>query len=96
MTGTETVSTPVSGDLVDLSSGIDALHLSGQGDLSGDFLARLDELREVADDWEGAVPCGIGPLVFALRRHPWGKYRCCLEHPTGRVGFTSSDRLLPI
>jgi hypothetical protein len=87
---------PESTELVELSSGIDALYLSGRGELSSDFLTRLDELREVADDWGAAVHCDVGPLIFALRPHGWGKYRYCLEHPTGRVGFTSSDRLPPI
>ena len=39
------------------------------------------------------VPFELGPLTLGLAPHGWGKYRYCLDHETGRIGFTSSRRL---
>ena len=41
----------------------------------------------------GARPLRAGPLTLGLAPHGWGKYRYCLDHETGRIGFTSSRRL---
>ena len=38
-------------------------------------------------------PFELGPLTLGLAPHGWGKYRYCLDHETGRIGFTSSRRL---
>ncbi len=39
------------------------------------------------------VPFELGPVTLGLAPHGWGKYRYCLDHETGRIGFTSSRRL---
>jgi len=78
---------------VELASGVDALYLSGPGYLSMGFLARLEEHRLWADRVSMAVPFELGPLTFGLAPHGWGKYRYCLDHESGRIGFTSSRRL---
>jgi hypothetical protein len=83
-----------SGDgLCELASGVDALYLSGHGYLSKGFLAQLEEERMFADRVSVPVPFELGPLTFGLAPHGWGKYRYCLDHETGRIGFTSSRRL---
>ena len=79
--------------LRELASGVDALYLSGHGYLSKGFLAKLEEERIFADRVSVPVPFELGPLTFGLAPHGWGKYRYCLDHETGRVGFTSSRRL---
>ena len=79
--------------LRELASGVDALYFSGHGYLSKGFLARLDEERMFADRVSVPVPFELGPLTFGLAPHGWGKYRYCLDHETGRIGFTSSRRL---
>lgn len=79
--------------MVELASGVDALYLSGRGELDVGFLTKLDEAKQRAVDKGGAVPCEVGPLVCAMRPHGWGRYRYCIEHPTGRLGFTDSRRL---
>ncbi|HEY6428716.1 MAG TPA: hypothetical protein VIX84_15955 [Acidimicrobiales bacterium] len=77
----------------ELASGVDALYLSGHGRLSKGFLARLEEERIFADGASRPVPFELGELVLGLAPHGWGKYRFCLEHETGRIGFTASRRL---
>jgi hypothetical protein len=80
-------------DPTELASGVDALYLSGHGRLSKGFLARLEEERIFADRASTPVPFDLGDLVFGLAPHGWGKYRFCLDHETGRIGFTASRRL---
>ena len=77
----------------ELASGVDALYLSGNGYLSKGFLARLEEERLFADRASRAVPFELDGVVLGLAPHGWGKYRFCLDHETGRVGFTASRRL---
>ncbi len=78
---------------VELASGVDALYLSGHGRLSKGFLARLEEERIFADRLSRPVPLELGKLTFGLAPHGWGKYRFCLDHESGRIGFTASRRL---
>jgi hypothetical protein len=80
-------------ELCELASGVDALYLSGHGYLSKGFLARLEDERIFADRVSMRVPFELGPLTFSLAPHGWGKYRYCLDHESGRLGFTSSRRL---
>jgi hypothetical protein len=84
-----------SGDngVCELASGVDALYLSGHGYLSKGLLARLEEERIFADRVSVPVPFDLGPLTFGLAPHGWGKYRYCLDHETGRIGFTASRRM---
>ena len=79
--------------LRELASGVDALYLSGHGYLSKGFLARLEDERIFADRVSVPVPFELGPLTLGLAPHGWGKYRYCLDHETGRIGFTASRRL---
>ena len=79
--------------LHEVASGVDALYLSGHGYVSKGFLARLEEERSFADRVSVPVPFELGPLTLGLAPHGWGKYRYCLDHETGRIGFTSSRRL---
>jgi hypothetical protein len=80
-------------DVVELVSGVDALYLSGHAYLPKAFLARLEDTRHFADQVSMPVPFELGPLTFGLAPHGWGKYRFCLDHECGRIGFTSSTRL---
>ena len=79
--------------MCELASGVDALYLSGHGYLSKGLLAKLEEERMFADRVSVPVPFELGPLTLGLAPHGWGKYRYCLDHETGRIGFTSSRRL---
>jgi len=79
--------------VLELASGIDALYLSGRGEVLAGTLVRLEERRAMAEEFDLAAPFEIGPLTFSLAPHGWGKYRYCLDHPIGRVGATSSTFL---
>ena len=69
--------------VLELASGIDALYLSGRGELLSDTLELLEERRGCAEEFGLAAPVEIGPLEFSLAPHGWGKYRYCLDHPIG-------------
>ena len=77
----------------ELASGVDALYLSGHGYPPKAFLARLEDSRQFADQVSLPVPFELGPLTFGLAPHGWGKYRFCLDHESGRIGFTPSTKL---
>jgi hypothetical protein len=85
--------TPNGLGVVELASGVDALYLSGHGYLPKALLGSLEEHRLWADQISMSVPFDLGPFVFGLAPHGWGKYRYCLDHECGRIGFTSSSRL---
>jgi hypothetical protein len=83
----------LSSSFKELASGVDALYLSGHGYLPKAFLARLEDSRQFADQVSLRVPFELGPLTFGLAPHGWGKYRFCLDHEYGRIGFTPSIKL---
>ena len=87
------VDPPRNGRMCEVASGVDALYLSAHGYLSKGFPARLEEERIFADRVSVPVPFELGPLTLGLAPHGWGKYRYCLDHETGRIGFTPSRRL---
>jgi hypothetical protein len=80
-------------EVKELASGVDALYLSGHGYVPKAFLAQVEESRLFADRVSLPVPFELGPLTFGLAPHGWGKYRFCLDHESGRIGFTSSTKL---
>jgi hypothetical protein len=77
----------------ELASGIDALYLSGRGELLTKTLDHFEERRSCAEEFDLAAPVEVGPLTFSLAPHGWGMYRYCLDHPIGRIGATSSSFL---
>jgi len=77
----------------ELASGIDALYLSGRGELLAGTLDHFEERRSCAEEYDLAAPVEVGPLTFSLAPRGWGKYRYCLDHPIGRIGATSSSFL---
>ena len=74
--------------VVELTSGVDALYLSGRAALSADFLARLDALRRSADEHEGPVVAVLGGLEMQMQPRKWGLYRFCIDHHYARFGFS--------
>lgn len=77
----------------ELASGVDALYLSGQGDLPGDLEARLALGKEAAQEAGDAVPFAFGGYDWLLQPSSLGKYRYRLEHPLMALGITPSERL---
>lgn len=39
------------------------------------------------------IPVELGGESYAMSPRGWGHYRYCLDHPDGRVGFSSSEHL---
>lgn len=75
-----------------VASGVDALYLSGRGELVDGVLGELAEKR---DRTATALPAtmDLGPLPFTVSGRAFGKYRYCLENPIGRVGLSPSEHL---
>ncbi len=51
---------------MELASGIDALYLSGRGELLAETLERFEERRGCAEDLNLAAPVDVGPLTFSI------------------------------
>jgi hypothetical protein len=77
----------------ELTSGVDALYLSGRAALSTDFLAQLDAQRLLADQMEGPVEIVFGGLTMQLQPRKWGLYRYCLDQPYARIGFSPKPKI---
>lgn len=78
-----------------LASGVDALYLSGNGDLDPELLDELARRRCEAE--QGSVATvELGSLSFTIAGHGFGKYRYSLDHPIGRVGCSPSGHLPPL
>ncbi len=84
------------GRLRELATGVDALYLSGQGELSAELKERLERARELAEAVHAPLPFSLGELTFGLLPHGWGRYRYLLCHETGRIGFSTAGHLPPV
>ena len=80
------------GDLRELASGVDALYVSGSGDVDA-LLPRLEAGRALSEETENPIPFVLGGEEFRIRPRSWGRYRYCLEHRYGQVGLTGSSSL---
>lgn len=79
--------------LVELASGVDALYLSGRAALPADLLDLLESARIEASLLNAPVSVELGPVAMVLQPRAWLKYRYCLDHAYGRIGFTTSGHL---
>jgi hypothetical protein len=79
--------------LCELSSGVDALYLSGYGDPKPDFLSHLEEARKLADLVHAPLSFRLGDKRFNLYPHGWGRYAYLLVGEMGSVGVTTSRHL---
>jgi hypothetical protein len=82
--------------LVELTSGVDGLYLSGGSALGRGLLDDLAEAKQAAQQAGGEVP--FEPLSDEFRVAPsgMGRYRFCLRHPHGQIGLTDSSALPPL
>jgi hypothetical protein len=85
--------TSESTDPVELTSGIDALYLSGRGSLPGELLSDLEQVKAEASSNGTPVEADLGGYDVRVLGSGWGKYRYCVEHELARIGFTSSESL---
>ena len=79
--------------LSELTSGVDAIYLSGRASLPSELLQRLETAHSLAVASGDGPPFQFGSEEMTLAPHGWGKYRYCLQHPYGRIGITLSSRL---
>lgn len=88
------VDDPSAGEMRELASGVDALYLSGRGHLLAPAVAEIDTIRQLAGDANMPLPYVLddGPVLM-VAPHGWGKYRYCLDHPTARIGLSTSRHL---
>jgi hypothetical protein len=79
--------------LVELTSGIDALYVSGRANVPFGFLRTLEAARIEAERSERNTSVEVGAMEFAVSARAWGVHRYCLTHRNGRVGVSPSDQL---
>jgi hypothetical protein len=98
--GTETAAAPAAAQscpgLVELASGIDALYLSGRGDVPAGLLEDLEASRVRAEGSSDPERFSLGDLDLIVQPRGWGKYRYSLDHEHARFGLTTSVELPPL
>lgn len=85
----------------ELTSGVDALYLSGRADLSPRLFEVLEDRRTKAQELDEPVPLPVSDLAdpvsdlaeWSVEPRAFGKYRYCLVHPAGLIGVTPSEQL---
>jgi hypothetical protein len=82
--------------LWELSSGIDALYLSGYGEPRPEFVSELEETRKLAELVHAPLWYRLGDERFNLYPHGWGRYNYLLAGEMGSVGITMSKHLPPV
>ncbi|MCU1494758.1 MAG: hypothetical protein JWO62_2522 [Acidimicrobiaceae bacterium] len=79
--------------LTELASGIDALYMSGRGDVSEALLVDLKAARAAAEEANEAVPFDLGGVEVRVEPRSFGRYPYRLLTDHGLVGITSSAAL---
>lgn len=75
------------------ASGIDALYLSGHGQVSQRLLEDLQAAKDLARESEQPAPLDLGGLTVLVDGRPLNKYPFRLATPHGVIGVTDSTRL---
>ena len=81
------------GGVKELTSGVDALYLSGRAQLSASLFEVLEERRLAAEAADEPVPLNVAGVEFFVHPRAFGKYRYRLTHERGMVGVTTSENL---
>ena len=87
------VGTAIASGLRELASGIDALYLSGSGELPNLLRSDLEGWRSEAEAARRGLPIDWLEETFVVQPHGWGKYRYRLDHEFGVLGFATGFRL---
>lgn len=77
----------------ELTSGVDALYVSGRAALPSSLVGVLEDCRSAAAETRQLVPLRLGDVDFGVDGRGLGKYRFCLHHRYGVVGVTPSETL---
>lgn len=88
-----TTASTTANSLIELSSGVDALYLSGRAALPVDLLEYLEEERELARSGNTPRIVDLARAQLLLRPHGFGRYRYCLRHEHAQIGLTPSQHL---
>jgi hypothetical protein len=80
----------------ELASGVDALYLSGYGDLTASFVDDLARSRELAEMVHQPLWFNLGAERFQLYPHGWGRYHYLLAGEAGSIGFSTGKHLPPV
>lgn len=79
--------------MIELTSGIDALYLSGKAVLLPELFARLDRLKLLAQEEHKPVSFDFGGTTFGVSPSSWGMYRYCLVQLYGQIGLSPRTRI---
>ena len=77
----------------ELTSGVDALHLSARCELPAEIVTRFEAARVVAVETEAPAPVPFGGYDWEIQPHGLGRYHFRLDHPLAIVGVTTSETL---
>jgi len=77
----------------ELASGVDALYLSGRGDIPDSILADVDALKTRALEVGSKVDWTLGGYPVRVKPGRFGSYRYAIEHELALFGLTPSDSL---
>lgn len=79
--------------LRELSSGIDALYMSGHGTVSPGLLKLLENARREAEERSDVVPLALGDGGWVIEPRRFLLYRYSLVHEHGRMGVSDRESL---
>lgn len=79
--------------VVELSSGIDALYLSGRATVPPEVRDHLEEVRGWAVEQDSPVSIQVAGEELLVQPRSFGRYRFRLAHEFGLIGVTLSEKL---
>jgi hypothetical protein len=79
-----------SSGLRELSSGVDALYLSGHGDPTPELVEDLARSRELCEMVHGPLAFNLEGGRFQIHPHGWGRYHYLLAGEWARIGISTS------
>ncbi len=77
----------------ELASGVDAFYASARNNVPAYHLEALESLKKFAVENQEFTAFNIGGELFEVLPYNWQKYAVALEHPNGRLGFSSSKNI---
>ena len=85
------------GQLVELASGIDALYLSGRGQIAAGLISDLDAARRKAENDTAAVAIDLGADVDTfVEPRSFGRYRYRVSCEHGLIGVSDAPAMPPL
>ena len=86
----------LSTDLRELASGVDALYMSGRGDVSPRLIVDLVAARATAEERGESVELDLGDCRVSVRPKAFGRHRFWLQHPHAEIGVSDKQDLPPL